>query len=471
MLNQFAFSVVDLRRTEHWLREGFGLLPSGGGRLLFRGPVASYIQGLPHAASACWWLVGRNGWFQLELFQFERPIAKLMPPDRRPCDIGYSRVGLWVADFDATLERLGRLGSAPLDAPRGDRGTRRACVRSPDGVFVEVMEDDPWPRPAGADRERCPTAARSITLSVPDLERSCAFFCGALGLEEANVPLHSPEHEALWGLPGAKARRRVLDAGDVLVEIVQYLDPVGKPWPTGYRISDQGILNIAFGTRSKHDHEEVYRRACEAGARPNGRPLYLPGAGVVYVNDPQAFSVEVLFIGTPEGDRFWGFEPRPIERRPPPDNHRLEQRLRIAAPIDAVWAVVSDHEGMERWSGFDEVALRLPGAPERDGYGAERLLRRRGMGAVVEQVTEWQPPVGYRYRVIEGSPLVCHQGEVRLRDVGGETELAWTIRFRPRIPGTGGLLRTLLQRMLRDMLGQRLKALIEAESGGARISR
>jgi hypothetical protein len=42
------------------------------------------------------------------------------------------------------------------------------------------------------------------------------------------------------------------------------------------------------------------------------------------------------------------------------------------------------------------------------------------------------------------------------------TELAWTIRFRPRIPGTGGLLRALLSRMLGDILNKGLKRRVEA---------
>ena len=121
-LNQIAFSVVDLRLTDRWFREGFGLLPAGGSRALMRGPLAANVQGLPRAASTCWWLLGQNSWFQLELFQFERPMAKLMPADFRPCDIGYTRVGIWVEDFDATLKRLAELGSQPLTEPLGRAG-------------------------------------------------------------------------------------------------------------------------------------------------------------------------------------------------------------------------------------------------------------------------------------------------------------------------------------------------------------
>ena len=142
-LAQVAFSVVDLAPAERWFREGLGFRPAGGSRRRMRGPLASSVQGLPRVASTCWWMVDRNDFFQLELFQFERPRARLMTHDARPCDIGYARIGVWVADFDRALTRLGRLGSPPLSEPLGPAGARRACVRNPDGVYVEVMEDDP----------------------------------------------------------------------------------------------------------------------------------------------------------------------------------------------------------------------------------------------------------------------------------------------------------------------------------------
>ena len=248
-LNQIAFSVVDLRLTERWFREGFGLVASGGSRALMRGPLAANVQGLPRVASTCWWLLGRNSWFQLELFQFERPMANLMPADFRPCDIGYTRIGIWVDDFDATLKRLAGLGSQPLSDPLGERGGRRACVRNPDGVYVEIMEDDPLPHVNRSGRINCPSALRSVTLSVPHLSDSAAFFETGIGLKASTVLLHTPEHEALWGMAGATTESRLFDGGEVLIEVVQYVDPAGKPRPSDYRLSDQGILNIAFGAR------------------------------------------------------------------------------------------------------------------------------------------------------------------------------------------------------------------------------
>ncbi len=327
-LSQVAFSVVDLATTERWFRDGLGFWPAGGSRRMMRGPLASAVQGLPRVASTCWWMVDRNEFFQLEMFQFERPLARLMARDFRPCDTGYARIGVCVGDFEETMTRLRRSGSPPLRDPIGPAGARRACVRSPDGVYVEIMEDDPLSGAGFASsRSACPVAVRSVTLSVADLTRSEAFFARGLGLERSAVALRAPEHEALWGLAAAKTRSSVFRAGSVLVEVVQYLDPVGRPRPAGYRISDQGILNIAFGARSRRDHRRLYHRARAAGATENCRPVHLPGAGVVYVNDPNQFSIELLWMSS-ASDKRWGFpHDRPAAGRgrlPTPSSGRCE---------------------------------------------------------------------------------------------------------------------------------------------------
>ncbi|MBK9521900.1 MAG: SRPBCC family protein [Rhodocyclaceae bacterium] len=458
-LNQIAFSVVDLRRTERWFREGLGFLPAGGSSLMMSGPLAAKVQGIPKAASTCWWLVGRNPWFQIEMFQFRRPMAKLMPADFRPCDIGYTRIGAHVADFDAALVNLTKLGSTPLTPSVGERGRRRACVRNPDGVYVEIMEDDPLPESVEGERD-CAAAMRSVTVSTPDLDQSVAYLTAVTGHGPENIALHRQEHEALWGLPGAVCKRAVFCANDVLIEVVQYLDPIGKSWPAGYRICDQGILNIAFGARNKPQHQQVYERAMTFGARHNAKPVHLPGAGVVYVNDKLGFSVEILWMAPGISDRLWGFEPLPITKRPAPDNQRVAATVRIDAPIERVWKVLCDQNAMSSWIGFDEVRRTRDGTPDADGYGAERAMRGK-LGAMTEQVTGVETAERIRYRIIEGSPFNFHNGEIALRRVGAQTEIDWTIRFRSKFPLLGWQLRSLLQRMLSRMLSEGLKPYAE----------
>ena len=467
-LVQIAFSVIDVRRTERWFREGLGFLPSGGNRLMMSSPLVALIQGLPRAASTCWWMVGRNPWFQLEMFQFRRPMARLMPADFRPCDTGYTRIGVTVADFDATLERLADLGSMPLSAVLGERGKRRACVRNPDGVFVEVMEDDPLPQAAGSERSGCDVAVRSVTLSSPDLAASVAYLTAIGGKAPQDIPLHAQAHEALWGLPGAKCDRAVFAFGDVLLEVVQYTDPIGKPWPEGYRLSDQRILNIAVGARNRRDHEQVHERAMRFGARPNFRPVGTGGAGCVYENDRLGFSVEVLWMRRGGPERKWGFVPLPASSRPEPDNQRVEAKVLIEAPLDTVWNVLTDQDRMSGWIGFDPVTRVRDGWPDRDGVGSERRMKGPG-GTIVEQVIGVEPKRRIRYRVIEGSPFIFHNGEITVEPRGNATEVSWSIRFRSRIPLLGAFWQSVVGALLPRMLSKGLKPFAERSgaAGGA----
>lgn len=450
-LCQVAFSVTDLRRTHTWYRDVFGFLPAGCTRLN-RGPLASRVQGLPRAASTCWWLVDQQEFFQLEVFQFASPPVRPKPADWRPCDIGYTSVGLHVADFAETVDRLRRQGGEPLTEPVGAAGSRRVCVRDPEGVILELMEDDPRRPDAPARlRPEIPVAARSITLSVPDLDRSLRFFTETLGLPAARgVVLHGPEHEALWGLPGAQRRSALLWAGDFLVELTQYTQPVGKPWPAGYRISDQGLLNIALGFRSKAAFDAAYRRCLATGYRGNWRPLNLGAWAVVYVNDDQGFSVELLFSRR-WYDRRMGFRPA---------MPYVVAETRIGAPRDEVWKAISDHEGMAAWSPFSSVVLTRAGSSERNGLGAVRRIRGFGL-TLDEEIVRWAPPARYDYRLIRGAPIREHFGQVLLNEVDGGTEVRWTVRFRPVVPGTGGITRAMLQRGFTDML-QRLKHRLES---------
>ncbi|HYU59475.1 MAG TPA: SDR family NAD(P)-dependent oxidoreductase [Solirubrobacterales bacterium] len=314
-LCQIASSVTDLRRAHAWY-EKLGFLPAGGTNL-FAGPIATMVQGVPRAASTCWWLVDRQDQLQIELFEFRSPPVRRMPADWRPNDVGYSMLGIHVGDLDATLGRLAEDGTEPLSESLGDAGARRVCVRDPDGVLVELMEEDPRaPRPRERPRPDAP-AVRSVTLSVPSLERSRRVFEDVLGLKPAEgVGLHAPEHEALWGLEGAKRESALLWADDMLVELVEYLDPRGRDWPDGYRISDQGLLNIAFGFRDREEFERAYRRCIDSGLIANCPPVRLGAWSVVYVNDADGFSIELLHA-EPWYEGQMGFSPRSRPRFAP----------------------------------------------------------------------------------------------------------------------------------------------------------
>jgi catechol 2,3-dioxygenase-like lactoylglutathione lyase family enzyme len=457
-LNQIAFAVLDLRRTEAWWREGLGFLPAGGNRLLFRPPLSDgKVQKLPGAAMTCWCMVGRSEWAQLEFFQYERPISKLMPEDYRACDLGYSRMGVWVADFDAALAGLkAHDGTAPIGPVLGAEGQRRACVRNPDGVYVEIMEDDPLPKQSQRGRLDCPVAIRYATLSTPDLKQSAEFLRKGLGITASKLVLHGDEHEALWGLEGARCERKVFVDGSgqatMLLELVQYREPLGTPLPADYRLCDQRILNVCFGDPEGFAGvAAMHRRALAAGATQTTKPLNLGLAGCVYVDDPLGFSYEFMFAAGARMHKAFGFLPTGMDERPQLDNRRIESEVFVPAKPDKVFAVLADHEGLGEWTGLGACTLDKPGARERNGRGAERVISTP-LGPIREQVTEWRPKQGYRYRVIAGGLgdklMVGHWGEVSLTPEGKGTRVRWSIRFRSRLPGLGGVLQVALQSQL-----------------------
>lgn len=465
-LNQIAFAVIDLRRTEVWWREGLGFLPAGGTRLMFRPPLSDgSIQKLPKGtAQTCWCMVGRNDWAQLEMFQYETPDSVLMPDDYQANDIGYSRCSVWVADFDAALEQLALLGTQPLSKPLGKKGERRACVRNPDGVYVELMEEDPLPEQNRRGRQDCPVAIRSATMSTPDMAKSVEFVTQALGMQELPINLHKDAHEALWELAGAKCERRVFTGGThnetMLLEIVQYLDPVGKPWPQGYRLCDQRILNICFGDpQSGQGVHALNQRAQAHGAVPTTpKVLDMKLVGCVYVDDPLGFSYEFMWAN-PVLHKAFGFVPTTTEERPELDNQRVESSISIAATPKQVFAVLADHDGMSEWAGLGKIYLDKPGTPEKSGRFAERVVASP-LGNVREQITEWTPGQGYRYRIIGKSPFVGYWGHVQLIAQGKETHVDWVMRFRTKVPGLGGVLSRVMQGKL-DKALEGLKARVE----------
>ncbi|HEY5184212.1 MAG TPA: SRPBCC family protein [Actinomycetes bacterium] len=457
-LNQIALSVADVQRSQRWYRDVFGYQESGGTNMFIPLLGSDKVQGLPQATSTCWWLMDQQEFFQLELFQFSKPTAQPLPADWRPCDIGYTTIGIHVADFDATLKRLARRRTPLLSDPIGEPGTRRVCVRDPDGVLLEAMEDDPR---SGDPRARpyadVPVVTRFVTLSVPDLERARRTWSQVLGLPEVtDVRLHGPEHEALWGLAGATRESFVLRAGDVFIEVVRYLDPVGAPWPPGYRISDHGLLNIALGLPTYDAVTSLVARCEAAGIPPNAPPpaTIKPVWSCSYVNDPMGFSIELLYHSRP-GKKLpvnpfnlleLGFVPRPAPIL------RASAREIVGAPPERVWQLLVDHERMPTWSPFRECQV-LSRPADGGEVGTVRRLSGGPAGlSLTELVVAAEEPYRFEYTA-DGAPgRRSYHGFVTLEPLpGGGTELTWEGQFWARLPGTRAATATLLRTLVRGL--------------------
>lgn len=380
-----AVSVADLRASQRWYSDTLGLTYARGTSLM-AGPLLSWTLALRGAATSCWWLNDRQDLFQLEMFEFRRPLTRALPAGWRRCDIGYAAISVHVEDLDAALERAARNGSPALAPALGGPGVRRACVRDPDGVLVELMEDDPRetsgrPRP----RPEVPAVVRCVTLSVADLERSRRLFVEGLGLSEAaEIELHRPEHEALWGLEGALCDTVLLWAGDFLVELVSYRRPPAASREPGWRINDRGLFHICFGSFEKAQFQAVLQRCRALGCRGNSPVISVGASASQFLLDEEGFAIELLYRH-PRLRQAPRAKPRSTPRLMPlrvraPAGVRRRRRFASAAVIGADTAI-----GVElcRLMAEDGTSLWLPCAPDTL---IEMLRSRTGASARADDI-------------------------------------------------------------------------------------
>ena len=282
---------------------------NAGGHMIWGKPMS--IQGLPPSARGqMYWLVGRQRRVQLEFFHLTNPAQRPQAEDWRCCDLGWNRIGIAVPDLDAAKAVLAEWDIAVTGESETPGEPRRLVFREPFvRCYVEVFEDgDAIPGGRALRHFDVDPAVVYAMASVSDLESARTYYVETLGMKIAEgVVIHRPEHEAMWGLEGASTESFVVDGGGFLIEVVHYLDPVGRPKPDDYFVGDQGLMNIAVGSFEIEPALEAISRARKQGYKVSDLAL-IADAGGAYVLEPER---EVEIGGMPEHmEEAFGYVPR-----------------------------------------------------------------------------------------------------------------------------------------------------------------
>jgi carbon monoxide dehydrogenase subunit G len=110
-------------------------------------------------------------------------------------------------------------------------------------------------------------------------------------------------------------------------------------------------------------------------------------------------------------------------------------RTTVSAPIEVVWEVLADHEGLSTWGPGIKAALTTPGESDANGVGAvRRISTPLPAPTIVEEVTLFEPGHRLTYKALGGVPLRNYEGDVVLSESGGGTAISYTIRADQRVP-------------------------------------
>ena len=119
---------------------------------------------------------------------------------------------------------------------------------------------------------------------------------------------------------------------------------------------------------------------------------------------------------------------------------------RSAAPPAVVYRVLADVAHWPRWvRGLTSARIDRQGTPDPEGAGGIRVMRILWFDVAREEITESRPPNFQAYEITAGLPVSHYAGTVRIDSDGTGSRITWQSEFVPYMPGTGWVLRTVLQ--------------------------
>jgi uncharacterized protein YndB with AHSA1/START domain len=127
----------------------------------------------------------------------------------------------------------------------------------------------------------------------------------------------------------------------------------------------------------------------------------------------------------------------------------FEVSARSATAPPRLFELLADAKSWPAWAGpiIREAYWEREGTPAPGGVGAIRKVGGKPFYGR-EEVIEYEPPHRYVYTMLSGQPVRDYRAVVELTPDGTGTLIRWRSTFRPVIPGTGGLMRSYLRRII-----------------------
>ncbi|HEY6474901.1 MAG TPA: VOC family protein [Acidimicrobiales bacterium] len=136
-------------------------------------------------------------------------------------------------------------------------------------------------------------------ICVSDLERSLAFYSGALGFEKAESHEIGSEFAALMDLPDVAVTSQFIRRGPTAIELLAFSEPSPFGDTTRRAVNQLGLTHLSFRVA---DVEAVAARVVELGGaivESSRTTIDFGGTALqfVYCTDPDGVRVELMDLG------------------------------------------------------------------------------------------------------------------------------------------------------------------------------
>jgi catechol 2,3-dioxygenase-like lactoylglutathione lyase family enzyme len=141
-----------------------------------------------------------------------------------------------------------------------------------------------------------------VALSTPDIERLTAFYTDVLGFDvvdwKGGWERGNPLIDKIVGLNDSSAKQVMLRAGNLYLEVFEYLSPPPKRAEGDRPVCDHGYTHFALDVT---DLQSEYERLLKSGMRFHHPPVFdhEQGLASTYGRDPDGNVIEIQEVLNP----------------------------------------------------------------------------------------------------------------------------------------------------------------------------
>lgn len=126
---------------------------------------------------------------------------------------------------------------------------------------------------------------------------------------------------------------------------------------------------------------------------------------------------------------------------------RIDVTVRSTATPSAVYRLARDSSTWPDWAPITDYQRERAG--DARGVGEVRAFRAKGRRTPTrEEVVELVPDRRVGYVLLSGLAIRDYRAFIDLSPAGDGTSIRWHSSFRPKVPGTGWLYRTVLRKAI-----------------------